>query len=119
MFDNPPVGCGRQSAFLPGSHVQPARDLFGPFIQSQPPDGILLRRHFFRLVDLALEIVNVDGNAKARIGLHPDFWIGPVVALVDGGDIAKPVLLQCKEAPAKGQLCGKNIETALPGTGSD
>ena len=39
----------------PDVHVDPAGNLFGPFVEAQPPDRVLLRRHFARLVDLALQ----------------------------------------------------------------
>src|SRR5690606_35013248 len=56
------------------------------------PDGVLLRRHFPSLVDLALQILDLDGDAEARIGLDPNFRIRPVVALVDRRDVGKPAV---------------------------
>src|ERR1700722_8431483 len=67
----------RIGAVRPDGHVNPARNLFRPFVEAQSPDGVLLRRHFTRFFDLAFQILNLDGNAEARIGLDPYIWVSP------------------------------------------
>jgi hypothetical protein len=49
-----------------------------------------LGRHFAGFIDLPPEIINLDGDGKAWIGLYPDCRIGPVIAFVDRRDVRKP-----------------------------
>ena len=84
------AGRCRQSTLRPDLHVEPTGDLFGPFVEPQAPDGVLLRRHLARLVDLALQIVDLHRHPEARVGLPPDSRVGPVITRVDGGDEGKP-----------------------------
>ena len=83
----------RSIAGVPGRHVDPALGLLGPFVQVHAPEGVLSTRQGDRLLSLARQIVGLDREAEARVGLTPDFWIGPVVVLIGRGDVSEPAVI--------------------------
>src|SRR5690606_30967086 len=56
------------------------------------PDGVLLRRHLLVFINLSRKIIGPHRDAEAGIGLSPNLRVGPVIALIDGGDIGKPAV---------------------------
>ena len=52
----------------------------------------MLRWHFPRFFNLAFQILNLNGDAKAGIGFDPNSRIHPIIAGIDGGDISKPTV---------------------------
>ena len=83
----------RTGAGVPGREVDPALGLLGPFVQVHAPEGVLGAGQGDRLLGLAREIVLLDREAEARVGLAPDLRVGPVVALVGGGDEREPAVV--------------------------
>ena len=83
----------RTAAGIPGRQVDPALGLLGPFVQVHAPEGVLGAGQGDRLLGLAREIVLLDREAEARVGLAPDLRVGPVVALVGGGDEREPAVV--------------------------
>jgi hypothetical protein len=57
------------------------------------PEGILGARERDRLLGLAREVVCLDREPEARVGLAPCLWIGPVVALIRRGDEGEPAVV--------------------------
>jgi hypothetical protein len=78
---------------VPGGKIDPALGLLGPFVEVHAPEGILGSRQGDRLLGLARQVVRLDREAEARVGLAPDFGIGPVVVLVGGGDVREPAVV--------------------------
>ena len=83
----------RTIAGIPGGKVDPALGLLGPLVQVHAPEGVLGTGQGDRLLGLAGEIVLLDREAEARVGLAPDLRIGPVVVLVGGGDEGEPAVV--------------------------
>ena len=83
----------RTGAGVPGGEVDPALGLLGPFVQVHAPEGVLGAGQRDRLLGLARQVVLLDREAEARVGLAPDLGIGPVVALVGGGDEGEPAVV--------------------------
>ena len=83
----------RSRAGVPGGEVDPALGLLGPLVQVHAPEGVLGAGQGDRLLGLARQIVLLDREAEARVGLAPDLRIGPVVVLVGGGDEGEPAVV--------------------------
>ena len=78
---------------VPCCHVDPALGLLGPLVQVHAPERVLRAGQRDRLLGLARQVILLDREAEVRIGLAPHRWIGPVVALVGGGDEGKPAVV--------------------------
>ena len=83
----------RTGAGIPGREVDPALGLLGPLVQVHAPEGVLGAGQGDRLLGLARQVVRLDREAEARVGLAPDLRIGPVVTLVGGGDEGEPAVV--------------------------
>jgi hypothetical protein len=57
------------------------------------PEGVLGARQGDRLLGLARQVVRLDREAEARVGLAPDLRVGPVITFVSGGDERKPAVI--------------------------
>ena len=64
----------RTVAGIPGGEVDPALGLLGPLVEVHAPEGVLGAGQGDRLLGLARQVVLLDREAEARVGLAPDFW---------------------------------------------
>ena len=83
----------RTGTGVPGRDVDPALGLLGPFVQVHAPEGVLGARQGDCFLGLAREVVLFHRKTEARVGLAPDLRVGPVVALVGGGDEGEPAVI--------------------------
>jgi hypothetical protein len=58
-----------------------------------PAEGILGTGQGDRLLRLASQVVRLDREAEARVGLAPDFRVGPVVVLIGRRDEGEPAVV--------------------------
>ena len=84
---------GRMLAGVPGGEVDPALGLLGPLVEVHAAEGVLRAGQSDRLLGLAREVVLLDREPEVRVGLAPDLGVGPVVALVGGGDEGEPAVV--------------------------
>jgi hypothetical protein len=66
---------------VPRRHVDPALGLLGPLVEVHAPEGVLGARQGDRLLGFAREVVRLDREPEARVGIAPDLGIGPAQSI--------------------------------------
>ena len=95
-----PLELDRAIAGVPGGDVDPALGLLGPLVQVHAPEGVLGAGQSYGLLGLARQIVLLDRETEARVGLAPDLRVGPVITFVGGGDEGEPAVVLAGCLPA-------------------